>query len=93
MDKNKQTDPQLLKISISFLDVFIDILIGKRKTLRNVNCLRALSCVYAFTFHSFMQKITAGQQQNRNEYKTDGEDGKINGYITYKPTKTRLLLR
>ena len=84
MDKNKQTNPQLENIN-KLLDVFIDIFsIGaSEKDLKKKRQLafELLSCVYAFNVSSFYAKDNCWTATKiGNEYKTDGEDGKINGY-------------
>ena len=84
MDKNKQTDPQLENIN-KLLDVFIDIFsIGaSEKDLKKKRqiAFELLSCVYAFNVSPFYAKDNCWTATKiGNEYKTDGEDGKINGY-------------
>ena len=84
MDKNKQTDPQLENIN-KLLDVFIDIFsIGaSEKDLKKKRqiAFELLSCVYAFNVSSFYAKDNCWTATKiGNEYKTDGENGKINGY-------------
>ena len=84
MDKNKQTDPQLENIN-KLLDVFIDkfsiALSEKSDDKRRQIAFELLSCVCAFNVSPFYAKDNCWTATKiGNEYKTDGEDGKIDGY-------------
>ena len=84
MDKNKQTDLQLENIN-KLLDVFIDkfSIATSEKDLKKKRqiAFELLSCVCAFNVSPFYAKDNCWTATKiGNEYKTDGEDGKIDGY-------------
>ena len=85
LGKNKQTDPQLENIS-KLLDVFIDkfSIAASEKDLKKKRqiAFELLSCVCAFNVSPFYAKDNCWTAIKKdNEYKTDGEDGKIDGYF------------
>ena len=84
MGKNKQTDPQLENIN-KLLDVFIDkfSIAASEKDLNKKRqiAFELLSCVCAFNVSPFYAKDNCWTAiKKENEYKTDGQDGKIDGY-------------
>ncbi len=84
MDKNKQTDPQLENIN-KFLDVFVEkfsiATSEKDDEKKRQIAFELLSCVCAFNVSLFYAKDNCWTATKiGNEYKTDGEDGKIDGY-------------
>ena len=84
MDKNKQTDLQLENIN-ELLDVFIDkfSIATSEKDLKKKRqiAFELLSCVCAFNVSPFYAKDNCWTATKiGNEYKTDGQDGKIDGY-------------
>ena len=84
MGKNKQTDPQLENIN-KLLDVFIDkfSIVGVENTIKSKRqvAFELLSCVCVFHVSPFYAKDNCWTAiKEGDEYKTDGQDGKIDGY-------------